>query len=380
MSPRSAAWPATVLAAALAVSLAACTKSDGGIAGGSDPHAGLRASIESSAGPKVPQVARPWQPGMPQLGANVLWEDSKDDDEVTRAKSRRILDYLISLNVNSVAVNILFVQKNITASSVGPDPARTPPPERVQIFLDEARASRMRVTLRPLLDEQTLLPLWRGKIAPASRDQWFASYTKFLTGYAVVAQKSQAAEMAVGVEFNSLQLDPRWAGLIASVRKVFTGQLAYSMNYDRFQKAVRAPAVDSVGVDAYFKINQPDSASVKTLTAAWVAWLSRYAGSKAPTLILHEAGIAAQNGAYHKPAQWGSASLALNLDVQKHWYQAVCAAAQKEHLAGVYFWNVRLHADPGNEDPKQADRLTFVDRPAETVIKDCYAQWGSAQP
>lgn len=379
MSPRSAAWPATVLAAGLAVSLAACTKSS--VGSGSDTLSGLPASIESSAGPKVPQVARPWRPGMPQLGVNLLWEDNKDDDdEVTRAKSRRILDYLISLNVNSVAINILFVQKNKTASRVSPDPARTPAPERVRIFLDEARASRMRVTLRPILDEQSLLPSWRGKIAPASRDQWFVSYAKFLTGYAAVAQKYQVAEMVVGVELNSLEPDPRWAGLIKSVRKSFTGQLAYSMNFDQYQHAAKAPSVDSVGLDAYFKINQPDSASVKALTAAWVAWLSRYAGSKAPALVLHEVGIAAQNGAYHHPAQWGSGSVPVNLDVQRHWYQAVCAAAQKERLAGVYFWNVRMHADPGNEDPKQADRLTFVDRPAEAVIKDCYAQWGSAQP
>lgn len=379
MSLRSSGWPAAVLAAGLALSLAGCTKSDTG--GGEETHSGLPASIESSAGPAVPQVAHPWQAGMPQLGVNLLWEDSKDDnDEVTRAKSRRILDYLISLNVNSVAVNILFVQKNKTASSVGPDPARTPSPERVQIFLDEAQKSRMRVTLRPILDEQSLLPSWRGKIAPSSRDQWFASYAKFLDGYAVVAQKYKVAEMVVGVELNSLQTDSRWTGLIRSVRKSFTGQLAYSMNFDQFQHAATAPAVGSVGVDAYFKINQPDSASVKTLTEAWVAWLSRYAGSKASTLVLHEAGIAAQDGAYHHPAQWGSTSVPLNLDVQQHWYQAVCAAAQKERLAGVYFWNVQMHADPGNEDPKQPDHLTFVDRPAETVIKNCYAQWGSAQP
>jgi hypothetical protein len=359
---------------------AACTDggpgSDGG--GGRNPAAPGSAAATS---PGVPQVARPWQPGMPQLGVNVLWEDSKDDDdEVTRAKSRRLLDHLISLNVNSVAVNIPFMMKNKTASSVGPDPNRTPPPKRVRIFLEEAQASRMRITLRPILDERTLLPSWRGKIAPASRDKWFASYAKFLTGYAAVAQEHKVAELVVGVELNSMQQDRRWKDLIKSVRGSFAGELAYSVNFDEFQRGSKTPKVGSVGVDAYFKVDQPDNAPVKKLTDAWKTWLDRHAGSKAKTLVLHEVGIAAQNGAYHHPAQWGSKSVPLNLGVQKRWYQAVCVAAQEEQLAGLYFWNIRMHSDPGNEDPKQGDRLTFVDRPAETAMKDCYAEWGSAQP
>ena len=372
------ARPAALLATfALIGTMTACTFGDddgGDRAAPGGPPAG-------NVPPAVPQVARPWQEGMPQLGVNLLWEDSKEDGEdVTRAKARRILDHLVALNVNSVAVNFLFVMDGPRASAVGPDPRHTPSPARLAIFLEEARASRMRVAVRPILDEQSLLPSWRGKIKPASRDRWFADYAKFLASYGAVAQQHEVAELVVGVELNSLQRDRRWAGLIATVRKSFTGELAYSANFDEFQKGSRAPAVDTVGVDAYFKVDEPDDAPVSALTSAWVRWLDRYAGRRATKLVLHEVGIAAQDGAYHHPAQWGSTEVPLNLDVQKRWYQAVCAAAQRKKLAGVYFWNIRMHTDPPNANPKSSDRLTFVNRPAETVIRDCYAEWGGEQP
>lgn len=367
---------AGIIVPVLLAALTACTSKDDPAPSGTGPD-----GTTASAAPTVPQVARPWQKGMPQLGVNLYWEDSKDDDDhVTRAKARRMLDYLISLNVNSIAVNFPFVMANAKASGVGPDPDRTPPADRVGIFLEEAAASRMRVAIRPLLDEQSLLPAWRGKIAPASRDKWFASYTKFLAGYAAVAEQHDAAELVVGVELNSLEADRRWNALLKTVRKTFRGELAYSVNFDAFQRGSATPATDSVGVDAYFKVNKPDTASVQSLTTAWVDWLDRYAGDKATRLVLHEVGIAAQDGAFKHPAQWGSTRVPLNLDVQKHWYEAVCAAARQKSLAGLYFWNIRLHADPGTEDPEQPDRLTFVDRPSATVIKDCYAKLGAGAP
>ena len=322
----------------------------------------------------VPQVAKPWQPGMTELGVNVLWEDSKDDDdEVTRAKARRLLDYLVSLHANAMAVNFPFVLNGRYGTSVRPHPSQTPSPERLAILLEEAQRSRMRVTLRPLLDETSVAPAWRGKIEPTSRDKWFASYTRFLTPYAQVAQEHQAAEFVVGVELNALQGDSsRWKKLTAALRQSFDGELSYSENFDAFQRDLETPPVDRVGVDAYFKVQADDNASVATLTRAWERWLDQHADDQAAGLVLHEVGIAAQNGGYRHPASWGNPSVPLNLKVQRNWYQAVCNSAQSRKLAGLYFWYIRMHHDPGSEDSNQKDRLTFVDRPAEATLRDCY--------
>jgi hypothetical protein len=335
--------------------------------------AGTQASVPAK--PTVAQVAKPWQPGMRELGVNILWEDTKaDDDTVTRAKAQRILDYVVSLTANSVALNFPFVMDGSRASTVKADDRFTPSTARVRIFFEEAAARKIRVTLRPYLDEQRLLPAWRGQVNPADRARWFASYQDFLMPYVQAAQQTGVAELVIAVELNALQADPRWTSLIAVVRQTFQGTITYSANYDAYQRKMAVPPVDGVGVDAYFKVSAPDNAPVDTLTTAWQRWIDQYAGKSADKLVLHEVGIAAQNGVYGHPGQWGSAGVPLNLQVQANWYAAVCQAVETRNLAGLYFWNIRMHHNPGHEDPQQADRMTFIERPAEDTLRDCYAR------
>ena len=315
---------------------------------------------------------------MTELGVNVLWEDSRDDgDDVTRKKARRLINYLIGLNVNTVALNFLFVMGDVTASEVKPHEGQTPSLERIAIFLQEAEASALRVRLRPLLDEGSLGTAWRGMIDPTSRAKWFASYTKFLLPYARVAEEHGAVGMVLAAELNSLQTDRRWNDVIDKIREVFGGELTYSANFDAYEHRIDTPPVDRVGVDAYFKVNLPDNATVAELSAEWGKWLKKYAGRQPGELVLHEVGIAAQNGAFQNPAIWGSSRVRLNLSVQAKWYAAICDAVAETKLGGLYFWNIRMHHNPGHEDPAQADRLTFVDRPAEDVLRDCYAHLGA---
>jgi hypothetical protein len=325
--------------------------------------------------PSLPQVGKPWQPGMRELGINILWEDSsKDDDTLTRAKAQRILDYAVSLHANSVALNFPFIVDSLKASVVKAD-GLTPSPARIRIFAEEASVRKIRVTLRPFLDERRFVaPAWRGVIEPADRSKWFASYRTFLLPYVQAAQDTGMAQLVIGVELNSLQADSRWASLISAVRQIFRGKITYSANFDAFENKAATPAVDGVGVDAYFKVSSPNNAPINTLATAWQQWIDQYAGKSADKLVLHEVGIAAQNGAYLHPGQWGSANVSINLTVQANWYAAICQAVEAKNIAGVYFWNVRMHANPGHEDPQQADRMTFVDRPAQTTLRDCYAR------
>lgn len=331
--------------------------------------------------PSTPVVAHPWQQGKPQRGIQIYWENTAtDSDDVVRAKARRALDYIISLNADSVAVSFPFYTSGIRSNDIFSGP-QTPSPERLSILLDEAAKSHLRVTVRPILNEDALTrqdPIaWRGTIQPSSRATWFANYQKFLLPYAQVVEAHHAATFVVATEFNSLQADSHWTGLVSALSAVFHGELLYSMNFDIFtQHGVKSP-VPAVGVDAYPELHLPDNASVASLVNGWNAWLDKKQTGPTPNLVLTEAGIAAQNNAYAKPGSWGTSSLPLNLDVQVHWYQAVCQFVQQRQVGGVYWWNINFDADPANTSPTQQDRLTFVGRPAADAIKACFAQLSS---
>src|SRR5205085_12653878 len=96
----------------------------------------------------------------------------------------------------------------------------------------QAKARGFTVMLRPLLDEASILPHWRGEIAPASPAAWFASYGDLVLSYARMAQREGADSVGIGSELNSMEPNAdAWRALIGQVRQVFSGQLTYSVNW-----------------------------------------------------------------------------------------------------------------------------------------------------
>jgi len=329
----------------------------------------------------VPVVAHPWHPGLPQLGIDVYWiNNPRDPADVVAAKARRIINYAISLDANSIGLSFPFYTYGLTSDTVYADPKTTPSPASIGIFLAAAQASHIRVTLRPLLNEASLIaqnPLaWRGSIEPADRSAWFAGYRALLLRYASVAQAGHAATFVIGTELDSMQGDPRWPALIRSIQAAYQGELLYDENYLAFQDHDADLPLSTFGVDAYPRFGLSDAATVGELASAWEGWLAAHRPSVLKTMVLSEVGIAAVSGAYQVPGDWTqTVNSPIVPVVQTRWYRAVCRAAAAEHVAGVYWWEISFDADPAAPAAFQTDRLTFLGRPAQQEIKTCFARF-----
>lgn len=334
----------------------------------------------------VPTVSQPWRPGLRQLGIQVYWTaNTHDSATVIRAKAQRIINYAIGLNANSIGVSFPFYTYGITSSTVYASRGSTPSPADIGIFLSEAAKSRMRVTLRPILNENSLFaqnPLaWRGSIEPAELGAWFWSYRELLTPYAEAAQSGHAATFVIGTELNSLQGDPNWSGLVAAIRAVYHGQLYYDENFDDFAAHDTELPLPAFGVDAYPRFDLPDDTSVDELARAWEGWLGTHALAVRRKVILYEVGIAAVAGSYPDPGAWLTTTHApIDLAVQTRWFEAACRAVAAESIGGVYWWEVSFDADPAHPSLYQSDRLTFLGRPAQDVIRSCFASLSSEEP
>jgi hypothetical protein len=333
----------------------------------------------------VPTVRNPWHQGMRQLGIHVYWAATRSDssDAVIRAKAQRIIDYAISLNANSVAVTFPFFTYGLTSDTVYAKPKVTPSSSHIAIFLAAAAKAHIRVTLRPVLNEGALVAqnpqAWRGSIEPQDRAAWFRSYRKLLLPYVAAAQAGHAATFVLGTELVSLEGAPQWPGLVRSLRSVYSGQLTYDENYDAFAADTANPPVPSHDVDAYPQLGLPDSASVARLTWSWDAWLGAHPLSVRRELTLSEVGIDAVAGSYQDPWAWLSRATApIDTRVQTAWFQAVCNAVSAEQIGGgIYWWEVNFDANPADPGPAESDRLTFLDRPAQQVIRNCFAKLSS---
>src|SRR5258708_21666913 len=87
----------------------------------------------------------------------VYWTaNTHDSDAVVRAKARRIINYAIRLNANSIAVTFPFYTHAITSATVSTNRTTTPTPAPIAVFLSETAMSHIRPTLHPILNETAL--------------------------------------------------------------------------------------------------------------------------------------------------------------------------------------------------------------------------------
>jgi hypothetical protein len=376
--------PVRVIAAAAALCLISACSPRFGLGAAGHPAAGGTSGTAAGARDTVPQPAVPWRPGLPQLGIDVYWVAAQADTAaVIRAKSRRLINYAIRLHANSISVTFPFFTYGLDSDAVYASRSQSPTPAHIGIFLAQAAQSHIRVTLRPILNENVLVAqnpvAWRGIIEPARTAAWFRSYTRLLLPYARAAAAGHAATFVIGTELQSLEHEPNWHAVTAAVRAVYPGQIEYDENYTDYAADDRELPSQTFGVDAYPRFELPDSAPVGQLARAWAGWLRSVRPAVRRHAILSEAGITAVAGAYSDPGDWlGTTSTPIDASVQTNWYAAVCRAVAAVHMGGVYWWEMSFDANPAAPGPFLSDRLTFVGRPAQQEISRCFARLGGS--
>lgn len=334
---------------------------------------------------QVPAVAYPWHPGMRQLGIDVYWTANNEDSAaVIRAKARRIINYAISLRANSIAITFPFYTYGIRSNAVYTSKVTTPSPADILMFLSAAAASRIRVTVRPILNEAVLIKqnpaAWRGTIQPTDPFLWFQNYRNLLLPYALAAARGKAATFVVGTELNSIQAAPYWPRLVRAISSVYRGQLAYDENSTEFAAHASRLPLRRIGVDAWPHVPLPDSATIGQLALAWERWLGTNPARVLRGAVISEVGIAAVAGAYDHPGSWRkTVHSPIVARVQANWFAAVCRAFASEHVGGIYWWEVDFDADPAHPKAFLSDRLTFLDRPAQRRVSACFASLSSSE-
>lgn len=315
---------------------------------------------------------------MPQLGVDLLWYEDPPHQSQTRIgrTAHADLRYLVGLNANSVSINFPFYTASATSSSVYAGD-RTPTPAQLAVVVEAARRMKLRVTIRPLMDDSDLRPnSWRGIIAPRNVAAWFASYESFLRPYLVMANTCKVTTFIVGAELDSLSGASEWKQLIAQARKLFRGELAYSVNWDGFHEGESNPPADSIGVDTYFPVSAGNHASVPELIGDWNSWWNTLPSDvNQHATVIDEVGIAAVDGAYAAPYESGEPSQPLKLSIQTNWFKAACSVVKNRNLAGIYFWSLTF----GGSLTVSTSPSGFVGRPAQQVIRNCFASLASRE-
>lgn len=330
------------------------------------PLAQVSPTAKAVVGTRVPRALPSFQGGV------IVYADGTDPALLSNAQ--RLLDHLVAVKVNSVALVFPLYQSSWTSSDVHADPSKTPSDEFLHGFIAAAHQRDLAVMLRPLIDDTPLMAAghWRGQLQPSDPGAWYAAYKTLMVKYAGIAQAEDGEVFDIGTELSSLQNNtPPWLDLIAAVKVVYTGQLTYSNNWGGPYPAFGS-ALDFASVDAFYPLSAPHGASVAQLISAWHQWtplLTQMQASLGKPVVLTELGTTSEPDSYRTPYDWHHGG-GVSLEAQRRYYAASCQAL-KPLVSGMYWWvyytnwfdKVQPATDPGYQP---------VGKPAEQEITACY--------
>jgi hypothetical protein len=202
--------------------------------------------------------------------------------------------------------------------------------------------------------------------------RWFRGYEGFVLPYAEAARAAGADAFCVGRELDTtvIRREADWRRLIAKVRAVFPGPLAYSANFDTWREVGFWDALDSIGVSAYFPLSERKEPSLAELEAGWARALGpleeasrRY---RLP-VMLTEAGFPSIRDAARAP--WSEGGPPADVWLQARCYEATLrAVSARPWITGTFFWLWERSADPPFRDSSHA----IPGKPAAYVMARWY--------
>ena len=264
---------------------------------------------------------------------------SEEDPEVIG----RQLDEMQQLGIDAVSLVVPKVIADVRSLDLRDARWVTPTDAALRTAMQGARRRGMRVMLFPILFVEDLSGgEWRGSLKPADWDAWFGSYGEMILGFARMAEEERVDLLSVGSELLSSEgYEVRWRALIREVRRVYSGKLLYSANWDHFQDIPFLDALDYVGVNAYYHLTDDPRPEVSQLVDGWKPIRDRllaWARSHRRPLLFTEVGYPSREGAAGDPWDY-TADRPVSLEVQRRCYRAFIEAWRDvPELAGVFFY------------------------------------------
>lgn len=285
---------------------------------------------------------------------------------------------LAETGVNWISLIVTWYQDDVTSATIYADSLKTPTNDDLVHAIAYAHSLGFKVMLKPHLDlSNDPNPMhWRGMIGwdftEAKWDEWFASYQAFIEHYAQLAEENGVEQFCVGTELSvSQEQAARWRAVVADVKSLYGGPLAYAANWDAAD-LTWWDAVEYIGIDAYYSLTGKCDPTVEELMAGWaphVEALAALADQWDKSILFTEIGYRSVDCANRRPWEWGTGGI-VDLEEQADAYEAAFASVfNQDWFAGIFWWVWDTDAFQGGPC---YDGYTPHDKPAEDVLRRWY--------
>ncbi len=219
-------------------------------------------------------------------------------------------------------------------------------PEGVSETIRLAHENGLKVMLKP---QVWVGGSWVGALffeKPEDNEAWENDYEKYILFFAELAENQKVEMFCIGTEFNQLvaRRPDFWKKLIQKTRKIYTGKLTYSANWDDWERVPFWSDLDFIGLGGYFPLVESDTPSVEKLVEAWqpiVARLENLSREKNRPILFSEYGyLTVDNCGWRNwELEKGIESRKINQQAQANCLEAMHQVFQKKDWwAGGFLW------------------------------------------
>ena len=306
-----------------------------------------------------------WQPNEYNTGAGTTSQDA-----------------LAATGATWAGVLVTQYQADATATTIAPDPSRTPTDAALVAAITELHNQKLKVMLKPHVDAED--GAWRGTFQPANAAAWFQSFQTFMVHYATLARDNNVEMLCFGTEYTKLSgtaFLTDWTAVISAIRNSgYTGLLSYAANAtfagDEFTSVSFWDQIDVIGLDAYFPLTNKTDPTVPQLIAAWssnkngeniVADVQNFANAHpGKPVIFTEIGYRSVAGTNTAPYDFTLAG-AVDPTEQENCYEALYEVWSQQNtlMKGNLWWSWSVPMPTAGDTD-----YTPWTKPAEAVLKN----------
>jgi hypothetical protein len=285
------------------------------------------------------------------------------------------VDEIAALGADTIEIAVDVRQENGSSTMIFLDQRLTPTFDQLVTLIKYAKSKKLRVVLMPIvLLQNPRGDEWRGKLAPESWEDWFVSYREIIKHFAMIAQAGGVDVLCVGSELVTAENQAeQWRRTIRMTRKIFTGKLTYSANWDAYTRTPFWNELDLIGMNSYYTLGDDASVTVPEIVQRWRAiqrdLLAFQKKVKRPILFT-EVGWCSVANAAEAPWDYTRTSLAIDIDLQRKLYEGFFQAWHGQPVLGgfmVWEWT------NGNGGPDDRG-YTPENKPAEKVLREWLAK------
>ncbi len=208
--------------------------------------------------------------------------------------------------------------------------------------------------------------------------QWENDFSEYILNYASVADSMNVEIFCVGTEYRipARERPEFWRGLIAKVRKVYSGKITYAANWDNYENIIWWDKVDYIGIDAYFPLVEGANPSVEEIKDGWTPIkrnLSAFSKKWDKLILFTEYGFQSANGATWNHWEIDQNDFEnTNQELQSKAYEATFQAlANEDWYKGGFLWKWHFNL---NHDRVRPTSWTPQNKKAEEVIAKWYSK------